>query len=250
MHRNGGGDFAFYVSKERGMLVSNTYKAFMAGVATVAVALMLGFGGGVLIADWLNSGTAVPEQSKIAKAKAPDPKIEASKVEASEAPKPESAAPKTVQTASVPLTPAPLAAAPQSFTPPAAAQSALDQPRRPVAAPKRTAAPEPGYQREAERAISPRNEPRVKSQRQTEQRRQAAKSRPSETTGSASRDNAAREADEEDEVVESRAGEAAPRSGRRMQSSDFAGREQASASEVKYRRGSRSPIPFFPFFGR
>lgn len=52
--------------------MSSLFKAYMAGVGTVAVAITLGFGGGYLIAERFGSDTAVPEQSKIAKAKQQD----------------------------------------------------------------------------------------------------------------------------------------------------------------------------------
>lgn len=54
--------------------MSSAFKAYMAGVGTVAVAIALGFGGGYLIAERFGSDTAVPEQSKIAKAKQQDKK--------------------------------------------------------------------------------------------------------------------------------------------------------------------------------
>lgn len=54
--------------------MSSMFKAYMAGVGSVAVAITLGFGGGYLIAERFGSDTAVPAQSRIEKAKQQDSK--------------------------------------------------------------------------------------------------------------------------------------------------------------------------------
>jgi len=59
--------------------MASSFKAYMAGVGTVAVAVVLGFGGGVIIAQRFGSDTAVQEQSKIAKAKQDAKQAEAPK---------------------------------------------------------------------------------------------------------------------------------------------------------------------------
>ena len=47
--------------------MTSPFKAYLAGVGSVAVAIAIGFGGGLLIAERFSSTTAVPEQSKVAK---------------------------------------------------------------------------------------------------------------------------------------------------------------------------------------
>ncbi len=54
---------------EREFAVTSTMKGFIYGVAAVTVALLLGFGGGVMIADWLNHDTtALPSRVERVKA--------------------------------------------------------------------------------------------------------------------------------------------------------------------------------------
>jgi len=52
--------------------MTSPFKAYLAGVGTVTVAIALGFGGGLLIAERFGSTTAVPEQTKFALARQSD----------------------------------------------------------------------------------------------------------------------------------------------------------------------------------
>lgn len=91
--------------------MASSFKAYMAGVGTVAVAVVLGFGGGVLIAQRFASDTAVQEQSKIAKAKQDTKQAEASKQ--AETPQFPAAKPVVTETVGAAFTNQPLSAAPQ-----------------------------------------------------------------------------------------------------------------------------------------
>ncbi len=90
----------------------SSLKPFMAGVGTVAAALVVGFGGGMILAERFTSTTAVPEQSKIEK-RNNDQREEASAKPPEQMP----AEPKSVLTETIrtPLSNNPLSAVTRTF---------------------------------------------------------------------------------------------------------------------------------------
>jgi hypothetical protein len=259
-------------------MLSSTYKGFIAGVACVAVALFLGFGGGVWIAEWLNSDTAVPEQSRVARARAPDPTVQAAETPKQQSvPPQQEATAKAVRTETVSransssslLAARPLSPLPQSFTRPAATPpDALAAPShtvspvtKPQTEPARVASPEPKPQREVIRELQPRapmsrreadraasNEPaRARPSKLKETRKQPPRPRQAENTGAATRQGVSE--DDDEEIVETR--ERSPGPGRSRAPTREAHEEAGDRETVtEYRSAPRPPMPFFPLFGR
>ncbi len=105
--------------------MASSFKAYMAGVGTVAVAIVLGFGGGLLIAQRFGSDTAVPEQSKITKSNQDTKPVQDAKpnqgANETDAPQIPASKPVVTETVGSALNNQPLTPAPQSLTRPAAA---------------------------------------------------------------------------------------------------------------------------------
>jgi hypothetical protein len=242
---------------------SSTYKGFMAGIATVAVALSLGFGGGVMIADWFGSDGAVPAQSKIEKAKAPDPRVEATPQPTGDAPK----APKDdAVTANTAPAPSPLSqpvaatvgeatARVEAATTGAVSAEAMMQPQ-----PRREAVPDGGApqaqparpQTDAPKAREPQRsarDTRNTPAKAREVRKPPVRSADPETTAAASRE-VVLEDDDRNEIVGRRREEVIRRNGERVLSREVI-RERARDEDFTEFREAPSPrLPFFPFFAR